>query len=133
MKYIKKISTAEIPPINGAVVDTFDVTNKTTNAPSIRAIEEKFNALPKYAKLVGPFDVEASGNLQVVKGWPDGFNKDNSFVVSLYVDAYTSSNSFVDTEYKITRLGSDWIFFDIKNPKSEAISGYYKVLLMRFD
>lgn len=39
MKYIKKMSSVELPKINGSVVDTFNVTDKTTNAPSIRAVE----------------------------------------------------------------------------------------------
>lgn len=41
MKYIKKVSVSPIPEINGSVVDTFNVEDKTTNAPSIRAVEEK--------------------------------------------------------------------------------------------
>lgn len=45
MKYIKKTSTAPIPPINGAVVDNLNVENKTTNAPSIRLVEEMINPI----------------------------------------------------------------------------------------
>ena len=40
MKYIEKKSTANIPGINGAVVDTLNVENKITNAPSIRIVQE---------------------------------------------------------------------------------------------
>lgn len=43
MKHIKKMSSVELPKINGSVVDTFNVEDKTTNAPSIRAVEEKLN------------------------------------------------------------------------------------------
>ena len=41
MKYIEKVAVSKIPKINGSVVDTFNVEDKTTNAPSIRAVEEK--------------------------------------------------------------------------------------------
>lgn len=41
MKLIKRVAVSEIPKINGSVVDTFNVEDKTTNAPSIRAVEEK--------------------------------------------------------------------------------------------
>ena len=37
---IKKVSVSPIPKINGAVVDTLNVDNKTTNAPSVRVVEE---------------------------------------------------------------------------------------------
>ena len=37
---IKKVSVSPIPEINGAVVDTLNVDNKTTNAPSVRVVEE---------------------------------------------------------------------------------------------
>ena len=40
MKTIKKVAVTPIPEINGSVVDTFNVEDKTTNAPSIRAVEE---------------------------------------------------------------------------------------------
>lgn len=43
MKYIKKMSSVELPKINGSVVDTFNVPEKTTNAPSVRAVEEKLS------------------------------------------------------------------------------------------
>ena len=43
MKYIKKVSVSPIPEINGSVVDSFNVEDKTTNAPSIRAVIERFN------------------------------------------------------------------------------------------
>lgn len=38
MKYIIKKSISELPKINGSVVDTFNVEDKTTNAPSVNAI-----------------------------------------------------------------------------------------------
>ena len=44
MKYIKKMSSVPLDPINGSVVDTFNVEDKTTNAPSIRAVEDKLNS-----------------------------------------------------------------------------------------
>lgn len=41
MKTIKKIQTAQIDPVSGAVVDSMTgVSDKTTNAPSIRAVDE---------------------------------------------------------------------------------------------
>ena len=41
MKKIKKVAVSNIPAINGAVVDSFNAgVDKTTNAPSIRAVEE---------------------------------------------------------------------------------------------
>ena len=40
MKYIEKVAVSKIPKINGSVVDTFNVEDKTTNAPSIRAVEK---------------------------------------------------------------------------------------------
>lgn len=43
MKYIKKMSSVELPKINGSVVDTFNVEDKTTNAPSVRAVENKLS------------------------------------------------------------------------------------------
>lgn len=43
MKYIKKMSSVELPKINGSVVDTFNVEDKTTNAPSVRAVEDKLS------------------------------------------------------------------------------------------
>ena len=39
MKYIKKVAVSPIPEINGSVVDSFNVEDKTTNAPSINSIE----------------------------------------------------------------------------------------------
>lgn len=39
MKYIKKVSVSPIPEISGAVIDSFNATDKTTNAPSINAVE----------------------------------------------------------------------------------------------
>lgn len=39
MKYIKKMSSAPLEPINGSVVDTFNVEDKTTNAPSVNLAE----------------------------------------------------------------------------------------------
>lgn len=48
MKYIKKISTAKIPPISGSVTDTLNVEDKTTNAPSIRLTEEMINNSIEY-------------------------------------------------------------------------------------
>lgn len=41
MKYIKKMSSVPLDPINGSVVDTFNVTDKTRNAPSINLIQGK--------------------------------------------------------------------------------------------
>lgn len=41
MKYIKKVAVSPIPEINGSVVDSFNVGDKTTNAPSVRAVEDK--------------------------------------------------------------------------------------------
>lgn len=41
MKYIKKVAVSPIPEINGSVVDTFNVEDKTTNAPSINLIQGK--------------------------------------------------------------------------------------------
>ena len=38
--YIEKKSTAEIPEVHGAVVDTRNITDKTTNAYSARIIDE---------------------------------------------------------------------------------------------
>ena len=40
MKILQKKSTAEIPPINGAVVDTKNIQDKITNAPSLRLTNE---------------------------------------------------------------------------------------------
>lgn len=40
MKYIEKKSVVPIPPASGAVSDTWNINNKTTNAPSIRLVEE---------------------------------------------------------------------------------------------
>lgn len=41
MKTIKKVAVSPIPEINGSVVDTFNVEDKTTNAPSINLIQGK--------------------------------------------------------------------------------------------
>lgn len=43
MKYIKKVSVSPIPATSGAVIDSFNATDKTTNAPSIRAVEDKLS------------------------------------------------------------------------------------------
>ena len=43
MKLIKRVAVSKIPKINGSVVDSFNVEDKTTNAPSIRAVEEKLS------------------------------------------------------------------------------------------
>lgn len=48
MKYIKKVSVSPIPATSGAVIDSFNATNKTTNAPSIRAVEERLNGIVLY-------------------------------------------------------------------------------------
>lgn len=40
MRYIRKVAVSSIPEINGAVVDTLNVTNETTNAPSVRVVKE---------------------------------------------------------------------------------------------
>jgi len=41
MKYIKKVAVSQIKPADGSVVDSFTANvDKTTNAPSIRAVEE---------------------------------------------------------------------------------------------
>lgn len=39
MKTIKKVAVSPIPEINGSVVDSFNVEDKTTNAPSVNAVE----------------------------------------------------------------------------------------------
>ena len=43
MKYIKKVAVSPIPATSGAVIDSFNATDKTTNAPSIRAVEDKLS------------------------------------------------------------------------------------------
>lgn len=40
MIYIEKKSVVSIPEVNGAVSDTWNINDKTTNAPSIRLVEE---------------------------------------------------------------------------------------------
>jgi hypothetical protein len=49
MKYIKKVAVSPIPPINGSVVDTFNVTDKITNAPSVNAVEQYIKAQNTYS------------------------------------------------------------------------------------
>ena len=41
MIYIEKKSVVPIPEVNGAVSDTWNINNKTTNAPSIRLVKEE--------------------------------------------------------------------------------------------
>ena len=43
MKFLQKKSIAEIPPATGSVSDTLNVTDKITNAPSIRLVQEMIN------------------------------------------------------------------------------------------
>ena len=49
MKYIKKVAVSPIPEINGSVVDTFNVEDKTTNAPSVNAVENYIKAQNTYS------------------------------------------------------------------------------------
>lgn len=58
---IKKIGTAQIPKIEGAVVDSFDSgSDETTNAPSIRAVKEKI------------LDVYSTNEIKTNEIWIDG-------------------------------------------------------------
>jgi hypothetical protein len=43
MKYIVKKSVVELPETSGSISDTLNIEDKTTNAPSIRLIEEILN------------------------------------------------------------------------------------------
>lgn len=70
MKYIKKVAASPIPEINGSVVDTFNVTDKTTNAPSVRAVEEKFEVtnyeltnLPAHSGGTNTYMLKKTGNV----------------------------------------------------------------------
>ena len=49
MKTIKKVAVSPIPEINGSVVDTFNVEDKTTNAPSVNAVENYIKAQNTYS------------------------------------------------------------------------------------
>ena len=47
MKTIKKVSITKLPVISGSIVDSFNAeVDKTTNAPSINAVEQKFGDIP---------------------------------------------------------------------------------------
>lgn len=46
MKFLQKKSIAEIPPASGSVSDTLNVTDKVTNAPSIRLVQEMIGNSP---------------------------------------------------------------------------------------
>lgn len=64
MKYIQKKSTAEIPEVNGAVVDTRNVADKTTNAYSARIIDE-MNTYSTEETIIGYFK-KADGMIKPV-------------------------------------------------------------------
>ena len=49
MKRIKKVSTAKVDPITGSVSDTYNITDKTKNAPSIRLTEEMIDKKNNYS------------------------------------------------------------------------------------
>ena len=84
MKYIKKMSSAPLEPINGSVVDTFNVENKTTNAPSVRAVEDKLSYSteekqigywidnrPLYRKVIVVTNLVKDGSEQIVEIIPN--------------------------------------------------------------
>lgn len=94
-KLIKKVAVSPIPEINGSVVDSFNVENKTNNAPSIKAVEN-------YIKEQNTYSTEE----QVVGKWIDG--------KTLYKRTYTSYTLQAGTN------NIEYYIFDTdknKNPK----------------
>ena len=56
MRYLQKKAVSSIPPTRGSVADTWNIDDKTTNAPSIRLVEEQMDAkiTEQLAKLIYP-------------------------------------------------------------------------------
>ena len=97
MIFIKRKSAVKLPEINGSVVDTFNVEDKTTNAPSIRAVEEKL--------------VKGHGN----------YNSYRSAELSVKSETATGIKVNLDT------TGGDLLVFATLPVKVSNYSGYIRV------
>ena len=96
MKYIEKVAVSKIPKINGSVVDTFNVEDKTTNAPSIRAVEEKFEVtdyelsdLPAHSGGANAYMLKRTGNIVVLA-------VDNIWINSVAANTWTNIGKIPD-------------------------------------
>lgn len=106
MKCLKKVSTIQADPITGSIVDTFNVQDKTTNAPSVHAVEDKLSGITSSISTLSSNAIQ-KGNIKVLTGsvtldanssgnvtnkaltytdknisFPSGFNKDNCIVIA---------------------------------------------------
>lgn len=94
MKYIKRKSA--VKPITGSIVDTMNVDDKTTNAPSIRVFEEEMKNIDSTQILTQTISKSASATAHVVTRKvllgtitvPDGY----SYIGTLQTD-YTATSS----------------------------------------
>lgn len=132
MKYIKRKSA--VKPITGNIVDTFNVEDKTTNAPSIRAVEDKLtysteekqigywiDGKPLYRKVLNVGALLDTANKSIPINVSDldkiinmyGYSYNGSVFIPLPYPHTTSLSSQitisfnVDTNYLIVGTGSD--------------------------
>lgn len=111
MKTIKKIS--EVTPLNGEVVDSLSGSS-TTNAPSIRAVNEGLSSIiesgtinnVKYIKFsdgtmfqMGRLTIDANSNAKTLT-WAIPFNDSDIFVS--FTNAYQNSKSIIYSIASIT-------------------------------
>ena len=127
MKYIKKVAVSPIPSINGSVVDTFNVSDKTTNAPSIRAIEEKLSysaeeqvvgewfGKPLYKKTYTSYEKQTGQNLEYYIFDTDT-NKNVKKAEGILIIKF-------DTNYYVSVIGSGGIDFGASEFSSNKQSG----------
>ena len=95
MKVIKKVSVTPVTPNTGDIIDSFStLDDKTTNAPSINAVETKlldYKLNGDFAVLTGSVaSTDDSGTIN----YPTGFTKSNCVVISC-MTRYSTTSSVV--------------------------------------
>lgn len=113
MIYIQKKSVAEIPPASGSVSDTLNVTDKITNAPSIRLMQELLSNISSSPDSPGT-SVEVPTKTSQLEN-DSGFLTDTSIQTILttlqsqiYNDIYPVGRVFIDENVDSEGNGIDY-------------------------
>ena len=128
MIFIKRKSAVKLPEINGSVVDTFNVEDKTTNAPSIRAVEDKLVKGYGYYNSIRETNLVASSSMKTGISTKIKTNGGNLFVlvnVHLFVSGGNGSLSvYIDGEEKIVE-GTEFAALGTTSNTSDTINSTF--------
>lgn len=145
MKTIKKVRVTPVTPNTGDIIDSFNTTDdKTTNAPSINAVENFVS--DKFSVVTGTLSIDGSTSDIATLNYPTGFNKNNSVVISLgiarpndntgkgfnYYGIFSDSGDLLANAFRRRiNLTDEGIKLFVENPGDSTLNIEYKIVLMK--